>query len=149
MIIKRGIPVSPGVVIKRAFVIDSEAVRIPRRHLVDSTPEREIDRFLDARQRTRADIKSTQEKIEGDVSDSSVAGIFAFHLAILEDEQLVRDVTKLVRERSYAAEYALSRALRPQLKRMRALEDEYLRERANDFRDVERRLLKHLMGQKK
>ncbi|HUV39209.1 MAG TPA: phosphoenolpyruvate-utilizing N-terminal domain-containing protein, partial [Planctomycetota bacterium] len=149
MEIKRGIPVSPGVAIKRAFVIDSEDVRIPRRHFVDTTADDEIARFLHAVERTRADIRDTQKKIEDEVSDSSVPGIFAFHLAILEDEQLINDVTKLVRERSYAAEYALSRALRPQLKRMQGLEDEYLRERTSDFRDVERRLFKHLLGQRR
>ncbi|HUU42637.1 MAG TPA: phosphoenolpyruvate--protein phosphotransferase [Planctomycetota bacterium] len=149
MEIKRGIPVSPGVAIKRAFVIDSEDVRIPRRHFVDTTADDEIARYLHAVERTRADIRDTQKKIEDEVSDSSVPGIFAFHLAILEDEQLINDVTKLVRERSYAAEYALSRALRPQLKRMQGLEDEYLRERTSDFRDVERRLFKHLLGQRR
>jgi len=147
MEIKRGIPVSPGVVIKQAFVLGSEDVRIPRRHFVDSNPEREAARFQEAVEATRAEIRATQQKVVSEVSDSSVPGIFAVHLAILEDERLLRNVTKLIRERNYAAEYALSRVLRPHLKRMQGLEDEYLRERASDFRDVERRLLKNLLGQ--
>ncbi len=149
MEVKRGVGVSPGVVIKRAFVLDSEEVRIPRRHFVDSDPDREIQRFKTALEATRDEIRATQDKIVSEVSDSSVPSIFAVHLAILEDEGLSRDVTKLIRERNYAAEYALSRAMRPHLKRMLALSDEYLRERASDFRDVERRLLRNLLGQRR
>jgi phosphotransferase system enzyme I (PtsI) len=148
MQIKRGIPVSPGVAIKRAFVLDSEEVRIPRRHFVESNAEHEIVRFQQALEATRAEIRAIQQKIIAEVSDSSVPSIFAVHLAILEDERLGRDVARLVRERNYAAEYALSRALRPQLKRMQGLEDEYLRERSSDVRDIERRLLRNLLGQR-
>ena len=149
MEVKRGVGVSPGVVIKRAFVLDSEEVRIPRRHFVDSDADREIQRFKSALDATRDEIRATREKVVSEVSDSSVPGIFAVHLAILEDEGLTRDVTKLIRERNYAAEYALSRAMRPHLKRMLGLADEYLRERAGDFRDVERRLLRNLLGQRR
>ena len=63
MEIKRGIPVSPGVVIKRAFVLDSEDVRIPRRHFVDSTPEREIERFRSALEETKNQIRQISEKV--------------------------------------------------------------------------------------
>ncbi len=48
MEIKRGIPVSPGVVIAQVFVLDSEDVRIPRRHFANTTAEVEIDRFIKA-----------------------------------------------------------------------------------------------------
>jgi phosphotransferase system enzyme I (PtsI) len=149
MEIKRGVPVSPGVVIKRAFVLDSEDVRIPRRHFVDTDAAHETGRYEEAREATRKEIRATQEKILAEASDSSVPGIFAFHLNILEDERLDRDITRLIRERNYAAEYAVSRALRPHLKRMQALQEEYLRERASDFRDVERRLLRNLLGQRR
>ena len=149
MEIKRGIPVSPGVVIKRAFVLDSENVRIPQRHFVDSSPEREIERFRTALEETKSQIREIRDKVVAESTDSSVPGIFAVHLAILEDDRLGRDVEKLIGERNYAAEYALSRALRPHIKRMQGLEDEYLRERTGDFRDVERRLLRNLMGQRR
>ncbi|HUW56314.1 MAG TPA: phosphoenolpyruvate--protein phosphotransferase [Planctomycetota bacterium] len=149
MEIKRGVAVSPGVVIKRAFVLDSEEVRIPRRHFVDSDADREIVRFTSALKATCDEIRATQSKIVAEVADSSVPDIFAFHLALLEDERLTADVTRLIQERSYSAEYALSRALRPHLKRMQGLEDEYLRERTGDVRDVERRLLRNLLGQRR
>ncbi len=149
MEIKRGIPVSPGVVIKRAFVLDTEDVRIPRRHFIDTDAGGEIQRLRSAVIATRADIAAIREKILKEVSDSSVPNIFALHLAILEDDQFIRDAEKLIRERNYSAEYSVSRALRPQLKRIQGLRDEYLRERAGDVRDVERRLLKNLLGQRR
>ena len=76
---KRGIGVSPGVVIKRAFVLDSESVRIPRRHFVDSDAETEIARFQRALEATRREIRATEQKIGDEVADSSVHEIFAFH----------------------------------------------------------------------
>ena len=149
MEIKRGIAVSPGVAIKRAFVLDSEDVRIPRRHFVGTTAEAEFERFKTALVTAREEIRDIQRKMVDEVEDSSVPGIFGVHLAILEDEGLSRDVHKLINERNYAAEYALSRAIRPHLKRMLGLADEYLRERVSDFRDVERRILRNLVGQRR
>ena len=62
MEIKRGIPVSPGVVIKRAFVLDSEDVRIPRRHFVDTDAGGEIARLKTAVLAARDEIVATREK---------------------------------------------------------------------------------------
>ena len=148
MEIKKGIPVSPGVVIARAFVLDSEDVRIPRRHFVNTTADVEIRRFERALEGTQNEIRDIRDKILAEQSDPSVAAIFVVHQKILEDERLGKDVADLVRERNYAAEYAVSRALRPHIKRMQGLEDDYLRERASDFRDIERRLLRNLLGQR-
>ena len=146
MEIKRGIPVSPGVVIKRAFVLGNEDVRIPRRHFIDTDAAGEIERLKSAVAAARAEIAATRDKVALESPDASVANIFVVHLAILEDAGFMADVDKLIRERNYSAEYAISRALRPQLKRIQGLRDEYLRERSADFRDVERRLLRNLLG---
>ena len=149
MEIKRGIPVSPGVVIAPAFVLESEDVRIPRRHFVNTTAEVEIERFLKALTATQSEICEVRDRILLEQSDPSVAAIFVVHQKILEDEHLRQDACALIRERSYSAEYAVSRALRPHIKRMQGLEDDYLRERASDFRDIERRLLRNLLGQRR
>ena len=149
MEIKRGIPVSPGVVIKRAFVLDSEDVRIPRRHFIDTDAAAEIERLRAAIVAARSELVATRDRMAVESPDASVAEIFAVHLAILMDEELLRDCEKLIRDRNYSAEYAVSRALRPHLKRMQGLHDDYLRERAGDFRDVERRVLRNLVGQRR
>ncbi len=149
MEIKKGIPVSPGVVIARAFVLESEDVRIPRRHFINTTAVVEIDRFRKALGATRSEIAEIRDRILLEQSDPSVAAIFVVHQKILEDDRLSSDVADLISQRSYSAEYAVSRALRPHIKRMQGLEDDYLRERASDFRDIERRLLKNLVGQRR
>ncbi|GAJ14267.1 unnamed protein product, partial [marine sediment metagenome] len=149
MEIKKGVPASPGVVIAQAFVLDSEDVRIPHRHFANTTAEVEIKRFKKALTATMSEICEIRDKILLEQSDPSVAAIFVVHQKILEDDRLTRDVCDLISERSYSAEYAVSRALRPHIKRMQGLEDDYLRERAGDFRDIERRLLRNLLGQRR
>jgi len=145
--IKRGIPVSPGVAVSKAFVLDSEGARIGRKFLMPEEAPSEIERFDDALRRSGEQIRALAEQLQQKVEDSyGVSDIFQVHLHILGDPKLRESVANLIRNRNFTAEYALSQVLRRYVKSLEATGDSYLLQRVRDFDDIEQRLLNSLLG---
>ncbi|MDA7505556.1 phosphoenolpyruvate--protein phosphotransferase, partial [Verrucomicrobia bacterium] len=78
--------------------------------------------------------------------DSQDADIFEAHLLVLEDQALIDETTKLVECDLCNVEYAYQKVANKYAKALESMEDDYLRERAVDLRDVSNRLLSHLLG---
>ena len=74
------------------------------------------------------------------------AAIFSAHLQMLRDAQLRREVETMVRDRQYSPEYAVSCALGRYIKVFQSLPNTPMAERANDIIDIEKRILRHLLG---
>ncbi len=68
---------------------------------------------------------------------------------MLRDPALRTELDSMIRERHYSPEYAVSRALRRYAKVFQTLESSYLAERANDMIDIEKRLLRNLLGRRR
>ena len=148
MEIKKGIAVSPGVTIQRAFVLDSEDYRIPERYVgIKDVPE-EIERFEKGLGTAKEEVKSLGSRLSEQVADEFFA-IFQVHMMMLSDEKLRRNVIDLISEHHFTAEYAVSRALRRYIKVLQMSKDKYLIERVDDIYDVEKRLLRNLLGEKR
>ncbi|OHB64345.1 MAG: phosphoenolpyruvate--protein phosphotransferase [Planctomycetes bacterium RBG_13_62_9] len=148
MEIKKGIAVSPGVSIGKCLIIDSEDYRIPRRTIEASQRMAEIQRirnaFHDAIRELTAMEQTPEQADSGRIKD-----IFAVHLRLLRDRSLRRKITDLIHEESVTAEYAVSTVLREISAHFTSKKDAYISERAADFYDIERRLLKLLLGHKR
>ncbi len=148
MEIKKGIAVSPGVSIGKCLIIDSEDYRIPRRQIEPSQRMVEVQRarnaFADAI-RELSELEGAQEQVGG----GRIKDIFAVHLRLLRDRSLRRQVTDLVHAESVTAEYAVASVLREFASRFAEAKDNYISERAADIYDIERRLLRHLLGDKR
>ncbi|MCF7973678.1 MAG: phosphoenolpyruvate--protein phosphotransferase [Phycisphaerae bacterium] len=148
MEIKKGIAASPGICISEALVIDSEEYRIPRRSV---KPSQRMGEILRVRNAFR---DATAELIELEAAqDPSRAGkikdIFAVHLRFLKDRSLRKEITDLVYAKSVAAEFAVSTVLRKIATHFSSVKDAYISERAADIYDIERRLLRHLLGERR
>lgn len=144
----KGIGGSPGIVIGKAFLLDSEALVIPRREVAKYQIPNEIARFEEALTQTRSEILKIQKKIAEELG-SEHSDIFNAHLLVLEDRTLIEDViTKLKKER-VSVEYAFQEVLQRYTKVFAKIEDEYLRERVSDIADVGRRVLRNLLGKKR
>jgi len=148
MEIKKGIAVSPGISIAESLIIDSEDYRIPHRSIEPSQRILEIQRtrnaFKDAiRELTR--LESKQDKAEG----GKIKDIFAVHLRFLHDRSLRKKITDLIHSEQVTAEYAVSTVLREIAAHFAKVKDAYISERAADIYDIERRLLKQLLGKKR
>lgn len=147
MEIKKGIAVSPGIAIAKPLVIDSEDYRIPRRAILPSARIGEVKRVREAFRKAAAEL----EKIDsGDnFAEGKIKDIFAVHIRFLKDRSLRKKITDLVYNELLTAEYAVSTTLRDIANHFASVKDSYISERAADIFDIEKRLLKHLLGSKR
>ncbi len=90
-------------------------------------------------------LKAGQEAIE----QRKIRDIFAVHLRLLHDRSLRKRITDLVHSESVTAEYAVSATLREIASHFTKVKDAYISERAADVYDIERRLLRQLLGRKR
>ena len=143
----QGIAVSPGVTIGEALVLDSEGFRIPRRFVERSAVDTELDRLARAVADTAAEIERNRDAIRAELGEQ-YAAIFAAHLAMLHDPRLQEELVSAVRDRNFWPEYAVSRTLRRYAKVFQSLDD-HVAQRAHDIYDIEKSLLRNLLGQRR
>ncbi len=144
----QGIAVSPGVAIGEAIVLDNEGFRIPRRFLTRHAVRNEIKRLEAAINEATAEVERSRVRIAAELGDE-YASIFSAHAQMLNDPRLREELEELIRERHYSPEYAVSRVLRRYAKVFQSLEGSTMAERASDIFDIEKRLLRRLLGQKR
>ena len=143
----QGIAVSPGVTIGEALVLDSEGFRIPRRFVARSAVDTELERLANAVAETSREIERNRDAIQAELG-GQYAAIFAAHLAMLHDAKLQAELTSAVRDKNFWPEYAVSRTLRRYAKVFQNL-DNHIAQRAHDIYDIEKSLLRNLLGQRR
>jgi phosphotransferase system enzyme I (PtsI) len=148
MQILQGIPVSPGVAIGEALVVGREGFRIPQRFVARSAIDDELQRFRQALAIVEEEIDENRCNVAKELGEQYGA-IFAAHLQIVRDQKLRGEIESLISERQYSPEYSVSRVLRGYVQKFQALENARLAERADDIFDIEKRLLRNLLGQRR
>lgn len=143
MKIIRGIAASPGIAIGAAFQFRQDELRFERRVVGD--PAAEWRRFQSAAARAGEQLAAVCAGARDELGEEQAA-IFEAHLLMLEDPELLAAVQNAIEERSLNAEAALSDAAERYAETLEALDDEYLRARAADVRDVAGRVLRILLG---
>src|SRR5580704_7240367 len=143
----RGVPVSAGVCRGKVLVLGRSHAAIPKHELDEAAIHDEIVRLERALVQTRHDILEVQKKVATSMS-AGEGGIFDAHLLVLEDRTLLDEVLRNIQENKVNAEYAFHIIAEKYASALAAIEDEYLRERATDMRDVTSRVLNNLMGRK-
>lgn len=144
----QGIAVSPGVAIGEAIVFDHEGFRIPRRFLPRDVVDEEVARLDRAIAAAASEIDVNRQRVAEQLGDD-YAAIFSAHLQMLRDKKLHDELELMIRDRHYSAEYSVSRALRRYAKVFLSLDGDTMAERANDVFDIEKRLLRHLLGKRR
>jgi phosphotransferase system enzyme I (PtsI) len=145
---RKGIAVSPGVVIKDAFVLETEGYRIPRHLIKEDEIPKEISRLEEATTAAWKEIEKLEDRVSENLG-SQIASIFATHKLMLQDKLLLREFSKKVEEHKFSAEYAVSLVLRVYIKKFESVDDPYLSARVGDIYDIEKRLLRNLLGEKR
>src|SRR5262245_45555050 len=146
MEIKRGIPVSPGVTIGPALVLDTESYRIPQRFVGPDHVEAEVwrvEQAIEAAARAENDNKKDVKEQIG----RQWGAIFGAHQMLIEDPALGGEIVGLIRKQRYAAEYAVSVVMRGQAKALESLGQSLFAARATDLFDIEKSILRNLLGQ--
>lgn len=153
MDVKRGIPVSPGIAIGPALVLDTEGIRITHRTVPPERIPEELARLRKALDEAAAEAGETRRRIT-DLHGSAVGNIYAAHESLLEDQSIRVQFESLIASHSYSAEYAVSRVIRDLVKKfedaaLRVPENlrPEVRRRAAEFIDIEKQILRRLLGQ--
>jgi len=142
----RGIPVSAGVASGPALVLDVDGIRVPQRRVAPNQVEAEIARLHGAL--SAAAFEATQ--IQRDITQklgAKYGAVFAAHAVLFEDPAFLSELDGLIRMQRFTAEYAVSKAVSDFVKTIESLgESSFLAWRSSDFFDIERRILKFLLG---
>ena len=142
--ILRGIAVSDGVCRGKILVLHRTHHIIARREISAGEVAGETDRFEKALVQTRQQILEVQRKVVENLG-AKEADIFEAHLLMLEDNALVGEVIRLIKEEKVNAEYAFHSVAERYAEALLAANDEYLRERVSDMRDLTSRVLDNLL----
>lgn len=148
MEIKRGIPVSPGVVIGPALVLDTEGFHIPRRFIDQDAVAQEVERLRAAIKEAARDARKMQEEVSAKLG-KHYGDIFGAHAGLIEDPALFREAERYIRERGHSAEYAVSLVMRQLAKKLASLDESHFSARAVDIFDIEKMILSRLLGKKR
>ncbi|MGL4485418.1 MAG: phosphoenolpyruvate-protein phosphotransferase PtsI [Yersinia sp. (in: enterobacteria)] len=140
-----GILVSPGIAFGKALLLKEDEIVINREKIPADQVEQEIARFLTARNKTSAQLTVIKEKAEKSLGVEKAA-IFEGHIMLLEDEELEHEIIALIKDDKQSADAAAYSVIEGQAKALEELDDEYLKERAADVRDIGKRLLKNILG---
>lgn len=141
----KGIAVSPGVAVGTALLVTTEEDRLVERTITEEEIPREIARFEEALIQTRHQIHEIQQKVSTAIGQES-ASIFDAHLLVVDDRSFVEEVIRGLNAKRRNVEAVLTGVAERYAEALLALEDDYLRERAADVRDVTRRILRNLSG---
>lgn len=143
-----GIPVSKGIAIGRAVLISRAALEVSH-HLVEvGKEEAEAQKLLDAFDQVRLELDQLRQGLPKD-APQEMAAFLDVHGMILADPALTEKPIKLIRTQRLNAAWALTTELNDLLEQFADIEDAYLKERANDIRQVAERVIKALNAQKK
>src|ERR1041385_3886792 len=141
----RGIPVSGGVCQGPVFVLGNATECVPKHPVSEEELPGELDRLERALIQTRRQILDVQKKVS-DALGAKDASIFEAHLLVLEDQTLMDEVAKILREKKINVEWAFEIVAEKYAAALGAMDDDYLKERSSDLRDVSSRVLNNLMG---
>ncbi len=139
----RGIAVSPGVAIGSAYVIHEIFVAADTKRLADTEITAELANYETARDKAAEDLRALQRKVDAQVGHEE-ASIFAVHRAILRDAAFTNKIRSWIVDDRMTSSAALHRLLGEYTTIFAKTNDDYLKERLNDVRDVVMRLSGHL-----
>lgn len=140
-----GIPASPGIVFGKALVLKEEKIVLDTQKIKDSQIENEIARFYAGRDAAAEQLTSIKDRAYQSLGEEKAA-IFEGHLMILEDEELEEEIIDYLRSNHVNAAVAANVVIDQQVAMLSEIDDEYLKERAGDIRDIGNRLIKNILG---
>ena len=143
---RRGIPVSPGIAIAKAVVLDNDEHSVPKRHvpaeslvdehkLVDAAIADALEELDDLREQTAT------------VLGGNLADIFSFHAGLLKDKAIVSRFHAVIDSESVAGSYAVFLVMQDLADQFLDMDNTFFRERVSDIYDLKRRLLEKLIGE--
>ena len=145
-IVVQGISASQGIAYGQIFVYLQSEIEIPSYQVDPDKRIDEIARFDKALLVTRQQIAKIQDEVEKNLGKNE-ALIFDAHLLVLEDQALISETIREFETTGRNIETCFDAVSKKYIQAFSEIDDEYLRERAGDIRDVAQRVLQNLLGQ--
>lgn len=142
----QGIPASQGIAYGKVFVYIQSEVEVPHYQVEEDKRIEEISRFDQALLETRGQISKIKAEVADNIGEDE-ARIFDAHLMVLEDQALISETIREFETTGDNVETCFNKVSQRYIKAFAEFDDEYLRERASDIRDVAQRVLQNLLGQ--
>ena len=144
----KGIAVSHGIIVGRAFLVGSAEQVVPHRTIDESEVTAQYARLHAALAAAGAEIGELSERTRRELGNEP-AKIFEFHAGLLRDKALVAAIERRISGNFVTAEQAVADQFRVLVDQFKRMGNEVFEQKANDIIDLERRVLGHLMGEEK
>ncbi|WP_374720104.1 phosphoenolpyruvate--protein phosphotransferase, partial [Parageobacillus toebii] len=139
----QGIAASSGIAIAKAYRLETPDFVVEKK--VVSDPQAEVARFEAAVAKAKEELEIIKQHALQQLGEDKAA-IFSAHLLVLNDPELLNPVKEKIKTEQVNAEYALNETATMFISMFEAMDNEYMKERAADIRDVTKRVLAHLLG---
>src|SRR5438093_9568491 len=141
----KGFGASPGIAIGRAVIIERREASVFRVPIREEDVSSEVNRFLESLEKTREELLELKQKVSRSMGDE-YASIFEAHAMIVRDPSFTDKVIQKIESEQVNAEWALAEVQEELQARFQSFDDEYLRERVADVKDVADRVQTNLQG---
>ncbi|MDF9297083.1 phosphoenolpyruvate--protein phosphotransferase [Geobacillus stearothermophilus] len=138
-----GIAASSGIAIAKAYRLETPDLAAEKRAVADV--EAEVARLEAAVAKAKEELEAIKQHALEKLGEDKAA-IFAAHLLVLDDPELLNPIKEKIQTERVNAEYALDQTASFFISMFEAMDNEYMKERAADIRDVTKRVLAHLLG---
>ncbi|MED4925209.1 phosphoenolpyruvate--protein phosphotransferase [Anoxybacillus geothermalis] len=138
-----GIAASSGIAIAKAYRLETPDLAAEKRAVADV--EAEVARLEAAVAKAKEELEAIKQHALEKLGEDKAA-IFAAHLLVLDDPELLNPIKEKIQTERVNAEYALDETALFFISMFEAMDNEYMKERAADIRDVTKRVLAHLLG---
>ncbi len=141
----QGIPVSPGIAISKAFMLQVDVLQVDPVAIDDEMIEAEISRFRTALSKAKSELRSLQSKVAHRIGQDS-ARIFEVHQLLLEDSLLIDETILSIRDENRSADHAFAQTIKKYQESLGKSSDEFFQSRISDLTDVRNRVIRHIHG---
>ena len=141
----KGIAASPGIAMGTAFVLESKTATISQTPITTENIATEIKAFDDALVKAHLQLENIKKKTQQELG-ADKAAIFDAHLMILADDVFLDAIRDKISSQLVSAEYAVSQVVEQYVQMFAEMEDEYLKERAADIKDIGQRIINNILG---
>lgn len=138
-----GIAASNGIVIAKAYRLIEPDLTVTKNTIQDI--ESELNRLQDAVSKAQSELEAIREKVKLEQGEDKAA-IFDAHLLVLNDPELLGAVQDKVKTEQINAEFSMREIADMFIQMFEQMDNEYMKERAADIRDVTKRVISHLLG---
>ncbi|MEQ6377777.1 phosphoenolpyruvate--protein phosphotransferase [Bacillaceae bacterium S4-13-56] len=139
----KGIAASSGIAIAKAYLLEVPELSFSKKSI--SNPEEEVKRFQEALEVSKSELKKIKTHTLQSLGEEH-AEIFSAHLLVLSDPELINPIEDKIKNEKVNAESALDETAQMFISMFESMDNEYMRERAADIRDVTKRVMAHLLN---